>query len=133
MVACSEEMKIQLKESYLFSSSDIRKILMPVSSQIFGNYTSDQIIKIRDKNGWRKKFVILVRSSSEERKGCHNFIKAINFIENEDPEKYNSIQIIALGDDYIKNKLSNKKISLFSGGFIKDFSKLITCNRKFRL
>ena len=73
---------------------------------------------------WLKKFVILIRSSTEERKGCHNFIKAINFIENDDPEKYHSIQIIAIGDDYIRSKLSNKKINLFSGGFIKDSSKL---------
>ncbi len=124
VVASSEEMKIQLKESYLFSSSDIRKILMPTDSKIFGNSCEHQRIRIRTKNGFEKKFVIMIRSSSEERKGCYNFIKAINYIEKDNPEKYQSIQLIAVGDDFIKSKLSNKNISLFYEGFVKDFSKL---------
>lgn len=124
VISSSEEMDKQLKKSFLFSTSIIRKILMPVNKNIYGNYDKRKRDFIRKSNGWEDSFVIMIRSSSEERKGCRQFIKALNLLSKKDPAKFSRIQLIVVGDSFLKKKLSGLNLKIFFAGYVGKKSEL---------
>ena len=124
VIVCSEADKNLFKKSSLFSKSDIRKILMPIDKNLYGNYDENKRSLLRRTFSWEENFVIMLRSSAELRKGCREFIKALNLLAEKDPIKLSRIQLVLVGDDFVKKELSNLNLKIFSAGYIKQKSKL---------
>jgi len=121
-VASSYEQYDQMSRSSLFKNADISKILMSVDSNMFGKHESlRKDLKIKYEF---KKRVILIRSSSEPRKGCDSFIAAIAQIAKEIPSLINETTIVSIGDQYIANQLKGVAENIFSPGYIVDEDEL---------
>jgi len=115
-VASSCEQYEQMSRSSLFKNADISKILMSVDSKIFGKYEFlRNNLKIKYK---LRRRVILIRSSSEPRKGCDLFISSIVQITKEMPSLINETSIVSIGDQYIANQLKGVAEDIFSPGYI---------------
>ncbi|TVT58079.1 MAG: glycosyltransferase [Sedimenticola thiotaurini] len=122
VVASSNEHYQQMSRSRIFEKSDIRHLLMAVDNCLYGKYeaTREDLKKTYGFTGR----AILVRSSSEPRKGCDLFVEAIRRIEKEMPEILNTMTIVAIGDQYVSDQLRDLQLNIYSPGFISDKDEL---------
>ena len=61
----------------------------------------------------------MIRSSSEERKGCIKFVQSLNLLAKKEPLKFPKIQLFLVGDSFIKEKLTNLKVKILFDGYVK--------------
>ena len=122
VVASSHEQHEQLSKSSLLKNARIEKILMAVDEQLFGKHEATRsALKRRYGIGGR---TILIRSSSEPRKGCERFVQAIRKISRELPEILSNTTIVAIGDQFIASQLNGLNVKVFSPGYIADEGRL---------
>lgn len=121
-VASSHEQHQQMVGSVIFGAADIRKILMAVDEKQFGKYESVRL-RLREERRCRGR-VLLIRSSSEPRKGCDLFISAILSIQREAPDVLRDMTILAIGDQYVANQLKDCKLDVYSPGYVADNDEL---------
>ena len=122
VIACSHQHQEQIQSSQLFRESDMRRILMHVSSDLYGKHESSRIALKKD-YGFAKN-VVLIRSSSEPRKGCDLFIESIRSLHAESPEILRDMTIVAIGDQYISDQLHDLDVDICSPGYISDDDQL---------
>jgi len=122
VVASSDEHRRQIAASRIFGESDIREILMSVSNEVYGaNESSRQLLKVGYGFGNR---TLLVRSSSEPRKGGKLFVECIKLLRAESTEMLCSLDIIAVGDQFIAEQLRPLGINVYSPGYVANESEL---------
>jgi glycosyltransferase involved in cell wall biosynthesis len=103
VVSSSNEHHQQITDSSIFAKSRVEKILFYVDEKIFGS--KEQVRDdLRIRYGLQGRS-ILVRSSSEKRKGCDIFVEAIRRLVNNYSESMVSINILCIGDDYVYKSL----------------------------
>jgi len=119
VISSSYEHHQQISNSKLFCSSDIRHLLMAVDSSIYGRFEAEResLKKINNLSIGR---VLLLRSSSESRKGCGMFSKAIHLLESLSPESLKDLTIIAIGDHHVLSLLRDVDVRVRSLGYISD-------------
>lgn len=122
-VACSSEQMQQMRRSTLFARSDVRLLLMSVDDTVFGvNETIRE--KIRDEYGFDG-LVLLIRSSSEPRKGCDLFLDALDLLVAEAPMLTKKLSIVAIGDNYLYDRFDRRLgLKIFSLGYISNETEL---------
>lgn len=122
VVASSDEHRRQIAASRIFGESDIREILMSVSDEVYGaNESSRQLLKADYGFGSR---TLMVRSSSEPRKGGRLFVECIKLLHSESAELIRSLDIVAVGDQFIAGQLRSAGINVYSPGHVSDESEL---------
>lgn len=121
-VASSYEQHQQMTASKIFEGADIRKVLMAVDERLFGKYESTRM-QLRKERRYKRR-VLLIRSSSEPRKGCDLFIAAIRLIQEDDPNLVRNMTVLAIGDQYIADQLKGVKIDVQSPGYVADEDEL---------
>jgi len=117
VVASSHEHHQQIRRSFLFGNSDIRRMLMGVDETLFGGFEEHRS-EIRDKYGFSGSKVLLLRSSSEPRKGVDMFAAAARSLESSHPDVLDSLTVVAIGDQYLKDRLRDCRVRLYSPGYI---------------
>jgi len=122
VIASSHQHYREMKASKIFSASRIEQVLMPVDHKLYGAYEAERNA-LKSRYGFGG-ITLLVRSSSEPRKGSDVFISAIRELYENRPNLAKNLQLIAIGDNYISEKLSDLNIRLFSPGYIYDLSEL---------
>lgn len=122
VIACSEEQEKQMMRSTLFAKSDIRRLLMSVNESIYGRHESirDQI---RSDYGFSGR-VLMIRSSSEPRKGCDLFVDAIKLLINGPEGLPRGLTVVAIGDHYLSARLGHSGVKFHSLGYISDENEL---------
>lgn len=122
VVASSDEHRRQIAASRIFGESDIREILMSVNDEVYGaNESSRQLLKVGYGFGNR---TLLVRSSSEPRKGGRLFVECIKLLHSKSSEITRSLDIVAVGDQFIADQLRRMGIRVYSPGYVSDESEL---------
>jgi len=132
VIAGSNEHKNNIKASSLLRNFNIEKLILN-ADKIYGKYELLRD-KLRDSYGVNR-FAILVRSSSEPRKGCDTVFKAIKLISIESPEKLKKLEFIFIGDDYLEQLILNKNLPVIykSFGFLEkeELAKIYTISDLF--
>lgn len=121
-VASSHEQHQQMAASTIFEEADIRKILMVVDENTYGKYESERVQLRKERRC--KNIVLLIRSSSEPRKGCDLFINAIRSIQLENEEVLCNTTIFSIGDQYIADQLRDLQLDIYSPGYVSDEDEL---------
>jgi glycosyltransferase involved in cell wall biosynthesis len=122
-LACSHEQAQQMRRSALFAGSDVRRLLMSVDESVFGKNESARE-KVKIEYGFDGR-VLLIRSSSEPRKGCDIFLEALNLLIAELPELATKLTIVAIGDHYLADRLDRQLgLKIFSLGYISSETEL---------
>lgn len=122
VIASSNEHYKQIKKSRIFKRSNIQEILMPVDERIFGVHENIRhLIKIEYN---LKGKVLLIRSSTEPRKGSQLFIDSIRLLELKNPELFSCLSIATVGDNFISEQLASSGCDLHSLGYIADENEL---------
>jgi len=116
VVASSHEHHHQIASSTLFRGADVRRILMSVDSALYGGF-EERRRELRMDYGVAGR-VVLLRSSSEPRKGCDMFVDAIQTLSVESPATLDGMVIVAIGDQYVASRLKNVDVRLYSPGYI---------------
>lgn len=116
VVASSHEHHQQIAGSTLFRGADVRRILMSVDSALYGGFEEHRP-ELRNDYGVTGR-VVLLRSSSEPRKGCDMFVDAIHALSVESQEALDGMVIVAIGDQYVASRLRNVDVRLHSPGYI---------------
>lgn len=116
VVASSDEHRRQLTASRIFGESDIQEILMWVSDEIYGAHESSRQ-KLKADFGFGRR-TLLVRSSSEPRKGSGLFVEAIRLLNEKNEGLLSSLDIVAVGDHYIFDLLTPLGIKVTSLGYV---------------
>ena len=121
VISSSYEHHQQIMNSTIFAKSRVEKILFYVDDQIFG-------IKEHERDTLKKKYnlqgrTILVRSSSEKRKGSDIFVESIKALVKNQSRLVANINILCIGDDYIYRSLSGT-YPVNNCGYIKSIEKL---------
>jgi glycosyltransferase involved in cell wall biosynthesis len=117
IVASSHEHHEQIARSTLFGQSDIRRMLMAVDHERFGGY-EERRSALRGDYGFSGTRVLLLRSSSEPRKGCDMFLNAVRWLLANRPRVLDCVTIVAIGDHYVAEGLQGCKVRLHSPGYI---------------
>ena len=117
VVASSHEHHEQIARSTLFGQSDIRRMLMAVDHERFGGFEERRNV-LRDDYGFSGTRVLLLRSSSEPRKGCDMFLEAVRWLAANRPEVLANMTVVAIGDNYVSQGLQGCKVRLHSPGYI---------------
>ena len=115
-VASSHEHYEQMTQASLLKNVEIKKILMAVDDCIYGRHEPVRR-ELKEKYHFKKR-VMLIRSSSEPRKGCDLFVEAIKDIGSELPELLKNTTIVAVGDQFIAEQLSENCVNIFSPGYV---------------
>lgn len=121
-VASSHQQYQEMINSTVFKSANLKKILMAVDESQFGKYEAKRMSLRVGKNF--KKRVLLIRSSSEPRKGCDLFIKAVHSIYKDNPHFFDDVTLLSIGDQYIATQLYGYKLNIYSPGYISDKDEL---------
>ena len=111
VIASSDEHSRQIKNSKIFRNSDIRKLLMPVDNEVYGCNEKARL-KLKVAYGLGKN-TLLIRSSAEPRKGGQIFIDCILKLLESKSEFVRGIDIITIGDTFIKNQLDGYGLRIF--------------------
>lgn len=117
VVASSHEHHQQIVSSALFGGADIRRMLMAVDHELFGGFEAGRNT-LRDEYGFSGTRVLLLRSSSEPRKGCDVFLDAVRWLSVNRPDVLENVTIVAIGDHYVAEGLQDCKVRLHSPGYI---------------
>lgn len=117
VVASSHEHHEQIARSTLFGQSDIRRMLMAVDHERFGGF-EERRDALRHEYGFSGTQVLLLRSSSEPRKGCDMFLEAMRWLAVNRSDVLNKVTVVAIGDHYVAEGLQGFKIRLHSPGYI---------------
>ena len=121
VISSSYEHHQQIINSSMFAKSRVEKILFYVDDKIFGIKEHERdILKTRYNLQGR---TILVRSSSEKRKGCDIFVESIKSLLKNQPKLMANINILCIGDDYVYKSLLNIH-PVNDHGYIKSIEKL---------
>ncbi len=123
VVASSHEHHQQIRSSTLFGGADVRRILMSVDHLLFGGFEASRG-ELRDRYGLSGSRVVLLRSSSEPRKGCDLFVEAVRWFAENDPAALDKLAIVAIGDQYVAECLKDCEVRLLSPGYIADEAEL---------
>lgn len=122
-LACSHEQAQQMRRSALFAGSDVRRLLMSVDESVFGKDEPARE-KIKSEYGFDGR-VLLIRSSSEPRKGCDLFLEALHLLVAEIPELTTRLTIVALGDHYLSDRIDHQLgLKILSLGYISSETEL---------
>lgn len=117
VVASSHEHHKQIARSTLFGQSDIRRMLMAVDHERFGGF-EERRNALRAEYGFSGIRVLMLRSSSEPRKGCDMFLEAVRWLAANRPEVLANVTVVAIGDHYVADGLQGCKVRLHSPGYI---------------
>jgi glycosyltransferase involved in cell wall biosynthesis len=116
VVSSSHDHHQQIVSSTLFRQSDVRRLLMAVDENLYGSFESERIA-LREAMGLSKR-VLLVRSSSEPRKGCDMLVAAMQLLERQSPDTLERLEVVAVGDHYMAKRMVNLKVQLRSLGYV---------------
>ena len=122
VIASSDEYYRQLVGSKIFAESDVRKVLMLVDDVMYGSNENNRL-ELKLEYGFGER-TLLLRSSAETRKGCKIFTDCIRHLLLSKPEFIHSIDIVAIGDDFIGNQLGSLGLRFFSLGYISEEEEL---------
>lgn len=122
-VASSTQLAQQASLSPLVAGRmPIEKLLMAVDESIFGSF-EDQRMILRNELKVGKK-TLMLRSSSEERKGCAIFIDALLTLVKCNPHYVDDLTIICVGDSYIYDSIGHLCIDIRNQGYVHNLHEL---------
>lgn len=122
VVASSHEHHQQIVGSTLFRQSDVRRLLMAVDGDLYGRFEGSRE-ELRQVRGYSAR-VLLLRSSSEPRKGCDMFVEAVRILGRRSPDALKDMVIVAIGDQHIAQLIGNTGVRVHSPGYIQDETEL---------
>lgn len=118
VIASSDEHRRQIAASRIFAESDIQEILMSVSDSAYGIHEAERVA-LKAEYGFGSR-TLLVRSSSEPRKGCHLFIEGTKLLSAKVPALIAAMDIIAVGDQFIAEQFAALGLRVYSPGYISE-------------
>lgn len=122
VVSSSHDHHQQIVGSALFRQSDVRRMLMAVDSGLYRRFEEPRE-ELKQARGLSAR-VLLLRSSSEPRKGCDMFAEAIRILGQRSPAALKSLVIVAIGDQHVAQLLGDGDVRVHSLGYIQDESEL---------
>ncbi len=122
VVSSSYDHHQQIVSSALFRQSDVRRLLMAVDDNLYGRFegTRDEIRQAHDFPAR----VMLLRSSSEPRKGGDMFAEAMRLLKLSSPVVIKDLKIVAIGDKHVAELLGDSDIPVHAPGYIHDETEL---------
>lgn len=117
VVASSHEHHQQIVNSTLFGGADVRRMLMAVDHARFGAFEACRTA-LREEYGFSGTRVLLLRSSSEPRKGCDMFLEAVRWLLVNRPAVLDGVTIVAIGDHHVAEGLRGCRVRLHSPGYV---------------
>ena len=72
-----------------------------------------------DRNDKNKKLTLLIRSSSEYRKGCDLFVSALKAMSEQIPDLRTRLQVISIGDEALMHAQIDKYVEHIAKGYVK--------------
>jgi len=118
VVSSSRDHHHQILSSTLFRKSEVRLLLMAVDENLYGTFEADRD-DLREARGFSKR-VLLLRSSSEPRKGCDMFVEAIFLLKRQAPDTLERLEIVTVGDYYVEQCLEDSNVRVRSLGYVHD-------------
>jgi glycosyltransferase involved in cell wall biosynthesis len=95
---------------------------MAVDSELYGRFEKARE-ELRQERGLSAR-VLLLRSSSEPRKGCDMFAEAIRILGKQSPATLQDLVIIAIGDHHVAQMLRDAGVQVHSPGYVQDETEL---------
>jgi glycosyltransferase involved in cell wall biosynthesis len=122
VVSSSNDHHQQIVSSALFRHSDVRRMLMSVDGVFYGQFEQTRE-ELKQARGLSAR-ILLLRSSSEPRKGCDMFAEAMRMLGHRSPGALKDLIVVAIGDQHVAQLLGDVGVRVHSPGFIQDVSEL---------
>lgn len=95
---------------------------MAVDENLYGRFEAERVA-LRETMKLSKR-VLLLRSSAEPRKGCDLFVEAMQLLGRQSPDSLGQVEVVAIGDHYVAQRLAESRVQLHSLGYIQDETEL---------